>query len=321
MNRRTSISLTALLASIITSCQHCPPPCPEDPVCEKYVHRYGVDLPQDDWISRGQSGQIISKMKDGATVSKNYNNGILEGDTTYSFPHSTLVQRTETYSKGYLIKEVVSYPSGVPMQQTTYESPTSKTVLTWYETSAPHSKESYDQGLLVEGEYYLPSGQLESKVEMKEGIKMNRDQLGLLISRDEIKDGMIVLKTEYYPSGTPKTVASYSHGELNGQVVTYLVGGEPSCIEQWSSGKQDGLTVVYQNGEKYAEVPFVNGVRHGVEKRYHDGKDVIEEITWNNGVRHGPSYVYVDGAVKTQWYFQDKEVSKASFEMLSRPIP
>ena len=44
------------------------------------------------------------------------------------------------------------------------------------------------------------------------------------------------------------------------------------------------------------------------------GKTIVEEINWHDNMRHGPSYTYIGDAVKTEYYFQGKEVSKSQFE-------
>lgn len=317
---KTLISLLAL-TTLLAGCQPCYSPCPDDPVCETYVHRYGVPLQQDDWVSRGQSGQVISRLKDGVMVSKNYDAGILDGETTYTFPNSQTIAKTETYSHGVLIEETENYLAGLPFKQTIHQTDQDKTVLTWYENSAPQSKEIYENGLLIAGEYYLPSGQVEARIDDKEGIRMKRDQYGQVVAKETVSGGKVVSQTEFHPNGTPRAVNSISNGVIHGQVTTYLAGGEPNTIEQRVNGVQHGTTIVFQNGEKYAEVPYYGGTKNGIERRFMNDDVVIEEITWKNGVKTGPARTYLNGSVNTRWYFQDREVTQGGYEILSRPIP
>jgi antitoxin component YwqK of YwqJK toxin-antitoxin module len=320
MKLQSQISLLALTI-LLAACQSSSPPCFDEPVCEKYMHRYGVQLEHDDWVSRGQNGQVISRLKNGMEVSRNYDNGVLEGETIYTFPNSHTIAKTETYSEGILTQEVENYSAGLPFKKTIYQTNHDKTVLAWYESSAPQSKEIYEGGLLIEGEYYLPSGQLEAKIRDQQGVRMQRDQFGQLVSKEIIANGKVVSQTELYPSGSPKAVKAISHGIVHGQVFTFLPGGEPNTIEEWTHGIQHGQTVVFQNGEKYAEVPYNKGIRNGIERRFTDDHVVVEEITWKNGVKDGPARTYVDGGVKTRWYFQDREVTQSGYEVLSSPIP
>ncbi len=46
-------------------------------VDEKYVHKYGLNVPQNDWQSRGENGQVISTLDNGVIVTKMYHSGIL----------------------------------------------------------------------------------------------------------------------------------------------------------------------------------------------------------------------------------------------------
>ncbi len=243
--------------------------------------------------------------------------------TTYSFPHSETVAKKEVYSQGYLTQEMQNYPSGLPRQKTTYDSDTGhdKTVLSWYESSAPQGQETYKNDLLIEAEYFLPSGQTEAKVENGKGFRTHRDQIGQLASKDTIADGAWVACTEFFPNGTPKAINEVSNGTIHGKVSTFLIGGEPNTVEQWSNGKQQGTTIVFQNGEKFAEVPYNKGIKSGIEKRFKNQNQVIEEITWKNGMKHGPARTYVNGETKTRWYFEDREVTQSGYELLSRPMP
>ena len=81
---------------------------------------------------------------------------------------------------------------------------------------------------------------------------------------------------------------------------------------------QHGKTTLFRGGEKYAEVPYVYGKKHGIERRYRDGNAVVEELTWENDLLHGPYHTYLNGNVKTEWYFYGDRVSKATFDVAHR---
>src|SRR5688572_25453518 len=76
-------------------------------VSQTFHHKYGFDVTAQEWKERAQDGQIISVLKDGVKVSRSYENGVLHGPTTYSFPHSTVIEKTEIYDQGTLLKEIV----------------------------------------------------------------------------------------------------------------------------------------------------------------------------------------------------------------------
>lgn len=309
------------LVFLAVGCQCNNPPCPEEPVCETYVHRYGVALAPEDWHARGQYGNVISKMKDGVTVSKRYEAGVQEGDTTYTFPHSQTVEKTETYANNVVVKESQNYPSGIPMKQVVYGDSNRKSVVSWYENGAPQANETYENDVLVEGEYYISSGPVDSKVITGQGTRTVRDQFGQLVSKDTIVDGQMVSQTTFYPNGAPKAITPFVGGTIHGEVTTFLAGGEPNTIEEWVNGVQQGPTIVFQNGERVAEVPYVAGIKQGVETRFVDGDTIVEEISWKNDCKEGPCRTYVGDKSKTRWYYQDREVTKAGYDVLTKPLP
>lgn len=301
----------------VTACNRTPRNVGYDVVEETYVHRYGVPVPQQDWEARGEHGQVISRLKDGVIVTKQYNAGILEGDTTYTFPHSNLIEKVESYNNNTLTKETLYYHSGVPMQETDFAADGSKHVKVWYENGSPKSIEDYDAaGLMTLGQYLDGRNQLEARIDNGEGVRHMRDAYGQLLSKDTIQGGVMTTRTTYHQNGSPKEIIPYSNGIVDGELKTFLPGGEPNTIEQWVSGKQHGITTQYQNGEKVSESTYVSGVKTGIERRYHNGDEMISEIMWKNNLQHGPTVSYVGATPHTEWYHQGKPVSKAKFDSL-----
>lgn len=302
----------------LTGCSNGRQPAGQDEaVNQKFVHKYGVALSENDWQERGKDGRIVTTQRNGVVVSKNYVNGVLDGDATYTFPNRDTVAKEETYTKGILVKELLFYPSGAPKQQALFHpAPGKKTVRVWFENGLPQSVEEYQKEILVRGEYYNPSYQVESQVENSNGKRTLRDQYGQLTAVDLIQEGVLAEKTTFFPTGAPKEIIPYVGCVIQGEKLTFLPTGEPSSVENWEQGLQVGVTAVFQNGEKVADVPYVNGQRHGKEQRYRNGSAVVEDIAWVNGKRHGPNTHYLGDAVQTDWYFQDKAVTPAIFHKL-----
>lgn len=306
-----------LVMGSITSCQTSRES--DEVVCQA-VHRYGVCLEPEDWSSRGQNGQIVSMRKDGVTVTRTYDAGVVHGECTYTFPYRDVVQTKENYQQGCLREKSEYYSSGNPQKTTVYETPSRQLVTMWYETGAPYAKEQVDNGRLIEGEYYhFDHQEVESRVEGGNGLRTTRDGHGQLQSIDTVLSGQVSSSTTYHPNGVPAAVTPYSKGQIQGDRITYHPGGEPATIEKWSGNTQHGITTVYEHGEKRAEVPYVNGGKQGVEVRFRDdGQTVAQEVTWVNNQKHGPSYSYMGNTVKTDWYFCNRPVpNKATFDMLS----
>jgi len=305
-----------ILLGLLNSCQN---RNGSDEVVCGTVHRYGVPLAPDDWSDRGQCGQVLSMRKDGVEVKRNYDNGILHGECTYSFPHCDFIQKREVYEQGNLTQEQIHYTSGFPHKQTVYEGADKQAVTVWYENGAPHAHEKIENGNLIHAQYYDVDQQVDSRIEGGNGLKTNRDGQGQLQSVDTIKGGQKAMSTTYHPNGAPSTVTPYVNGTVEGERRTYLPGGEPATIEKWTGGVQQGTMQEFEHGEMRAEIPYVNGKKQGVERRYRDdGQTLAQEITWVQGQRHGPTYSYIGNTTKTDWYFHNKQVAnKSTFDMMS----
>lgn len=313
-------SFSALLLTLASCQQHETYYFSEpDVVDETYVHRYGVPVSPEEWSEGGNHGQIRSTLANGVVVSKSYNSGVLEGDTTYSYPHSSMVEKVESYRNGVLQKACTQYISGAPKEETTYVTPQHRSITTWYESGAAKSKEEFQGKLLYQGSYYGQNNEIESQVTNYNGKRIKRDDYGQVESHDDVVNGQMVQKTHYHPNGAPKAVMPYRDDNIHGQVRTYLPAGEPLTVEEWKDGARSGLSTEYNNGEKVLESNYVAGVKDGTEYRYRDGNAVVQETTWAKGVKHGPSTTAVGNTTKTDWYYQDKPVSKSNFDMMTGP--
>lgn len=286
-------------------------------VDETYLHRYGVAVSPEDWNAGGNHGQIVTTLADGVVVTKTYNSGILDGATTYSYPHSSSHEKVENYMNGVLQKESAYYISGAPKRETVYNTPQNKTLLTWYESGTLKSKEELQGNLLYQASYYGPNSQLDSQVTDYSGTRTLRDDYGQLISLDTIDKGLMTLRTTYHPNGAPKEHIPYINGIVHGQVKSYFPAGEPRTIEEWNNGVQSGITTEYLNGEKISDCLYFNGQKQGIEHRYRDGKTIVQEISWVNGQKHGPCTSYIGNTTKTDWYWQGKLMSKANYDMIN----
>lgn len=71
------------------------------------------------------------------------------------------------------------------------------------------------------------------------------------------------------------------------------------------NGKLHGvLTKLYPNGAREAEVTFVHGLRHGLEREWYDDGTKKRERSWANGKRHGPSRAwYPNGQLEAEGSF------------------
>jgi antitoxin component YwqK of YwqJK toxin-antitoxin module len=295
----------------------------KDTVKTTYVHQYGVEVADSgDWEKRGSNGQTVQQLKSGATLTKTWHDGNLHGTTTLTYPHTTTIFRETFYEKGARVWMMTNYPTGAPLRQDTYLADGGVVVSTWYEDGSPRLREEYKNDGLVLGQYFTTQQELESEVKEGNGQRVNRDGHGQLLSKETIKDGQIVSEVTFYSNGMPKKQTPFVQGKVDGIVRTFYPGGEPQTVEVWQKGFQNGITTIFQNGEAYALVPYIVGVKEGKEQRMRPGtQEVVEEIVWKDNKRHGPSVVYVDGQKVTEWYHSDVKVSRISFIELEATSP
>lgn len=288
-----------------------------DVVGQQYIHQYGVTVSKDDWDARGRNGEIVSTRKDGVKLVKNYSAGVLDGESSYSFPNSHITQKIETYEQGTLVKTVENYASGLPKKEEEQTGANTKMVTCWYESGTPALVEEYEGNLLITGKYFTTKNEKESEVIAGNGMRTEYDGYGQRLWTDTIESGVMTSRMVLHPNGAPKEIVPYQNGVVSGAKKTYFAGGEPATLEQWVNGKQHGVTIEYRNGEKVAEVPYVRGKRHGIEKRYRAGSSVEQEIAWKDDQMHGPSRSYVGQDTRTDWYHEGRAVSKATFDQLN----
>lgn len=319
--------LPAGLAASVLVLSGCQPTCvPCDPceqvVQQSFIHKYGVEVAADDWAGRGSSGQVISTQKNGVMITYNYVDGILNGETTYTYPHSKQIEKVEVYENGELVSYYTKYQTGNVKEEVELDryTPGNRNVTTRYETGGIRSKEIYQGDLLVEGDYYTPQNRVESSVNGGNGTRSNRNDYGVLVAQDEVVNGDVQTTTYFYLTGGPKEIVPYKNRLIEGVRKFYYSDGEPSRYEEWQQGLQTGVTTLFENGEKVAEVPYVRGYKNGTEKRYRDETYVVEEISWLDDQRHGPYTSYVGGTQSSVYYYKGKTIPKSQFERLTTPI-
>lgn len=303
-----------IAALVVASCQT--DTSPNQIVSQKFVHKYGFNVSEEEWEQRAQEGQTIATLKNGVTITRTFETGNLHGPTTYTFPNSSTVERILLYDQGILLKETVQDENGVPIREEAYEFDDRKILTFWNDQGVPLSVEEYNGEQLVDGKYFSPEHELEAKVENGNGFRTKRDRSGLLISRDQIENGVLSARTTYHPNGQVHTISHYQDYLLHGAQTKFTISGRPLMSLQWNRGILDGTKTVYRNGLKVAEVPYVQGQKNGIETHYDDLGNLIAEILWRNDKKHGCSKFYTEESQESEWYFNDALVSLEKFELL-----
>ena len=239
-------------------------------VSQTFVHKYGFETSAKEWEERASDGQVVSMLKNGVKVTRSYENGQLHGLTSYTFPHSLIVERALVYDQGTLLKEQWNDAAGMPIREELYEFDNRRAATLWDSKGVPLSIEEYDGAILVEAKYFTPEHELEASVVAGMGERVKRDRNGLLISRDAIENGIMAARTTYHPNGEIHTVSHYENDLLHGPQTKYTASGRLLMELNWNQGVLDGLKTVYRNGSKIAVIPYIYGEKHGVERHYDD---------------------------------------------------
>ncbi|GAB4186210.1 MAG: toxin-antitoxin system YwqK family antitoxin [Simkaniaceae bacterium] len=315
MHLRFYLVLVAFLG-LITGCRNTSR-SNEQVITQRFIHKYGYDVSKEEWENERYPGQVITTLRNGVTMTASYEEGILHGLTTYTYPYSHTIQSQYLYERGNLIKKTSFDIRGVPTQEELFLSPVYVKVTKWYAKGTPRSVEEYENGALVEGEYFSLSNETEAKVQNGFGERIERDEYGKLLCKENYENSAKILVTTYYPNGTPHMQIPYLNGKIHGERKVFAQTGEPLQIENFHNGILDGLSTYFQNGTKYLEISFVDGKRHGMERHFIDGETLVEETKWEHDFKHGPSIVYSDGFSRTQWFFNGYKVSKSKYDALT----
>lgn len=288
----------------------------EEVVSKRYIHKYGYDVSKEEWESADYPGQVITTLRNGVTISATYEDGILSGPTTYTYAHSGTRQAVELYEHGNLIKKVSYSIRGIPTQEELFISPTNIKTTKWYPSGTPMSVEETMNGEILEGQYLSLSNETEARIQKGSGTRILRDEEGNLLEKETIQNGYPILRETYYESGSPHEQIPLSGGVLHGELKVFAKTGEPVSIQKYSMGVMHGLATYFQNGYRYLEMPYVEGMKEGIERHYIDGENLVEETEWLEDKKHGTSTVYCDGIAHTKWFYNGEKVSKEKYNYL-----
>lgn len=313
MSQKSLMFLLIALATV--GCQRGDPNCRD----RVYMHEYGVPMGSNHWIKCGRTGHVLTTLSDGVCLKQCYSNGLLHGECTYSYPNSKQTRQADIYCNDVLQSQILYSPSGMPRQSFVFTTPETYTLTTWYNNGHPKCIEKYENGMLVEGNYYNIHNERDSWVYDGVGERHSRDDNGNFLSVDEFRGGEHVFSTTYYPNQSPKDMTPYAQGVIHGVRKTYHPDGSPMTTETWSEGQQSGVTVVFQNGEKHSEVPYLANKKNGLERRFRDGSVVTQEITWYNDQMHGPCYTYSNDSVQTDWFHNGRMTTRSNYESFAIP--
>jgi antitoxin component YwqK of YwqJK toxin-antitoxin module len=311
-------SVSALLGILIFALSGCGKTKDDNVVSQRYIHKYGYAVSQEEWETRRHPGQVITTLNTGVTITSTYENGVKHGPTTYTFPHSQTIECYALYNQGNKVKEITYDITGTPVEEWIQLSPTRYSLTAWFAEGTPMRVEEFVGEELLEGQYFTPSNEIESRIEKGAGLRTKRDRDGTLLAKELFEEGYAIKKETFYPNGAPESIAYYFHDKLQGEKRTFAQNGEPLSIEEWVDDQLHGKATYFKNGNRYLEVSYLYGQKNGIERHYVDGDIISLEVTWVNDFKHGPSVFYAEGKPEYQWFYAGEPVSKRKFDEMGR---
>jgi antitoxin component YwqK of YwqJK toxin-antitoxin module len=285
-------------------------------ISQRYVHKYGYDVSREEWKAEAYPGHVLTTLRDGKTITEAYEDGLLHGSKTETYPHSQTIQTLEHYERGNLAKRITYNIRGVPQKEELFKGENHVIITTWYPNGTPKSTEEFRDEILINGQYLNASNETDSRIENGTGERTIRNQSGDILSKEVFNNYLLTYVETYYPNNTPHTTASYENNLLNGERKEFAMTGEPISVENYYKGLRHGLSTYYQNGYKYSEVPYAHGLKNGIERHYIDGEILVEETEFHDSIKQGASILYCDGSAKTTWYFENQIVSRSKYEQM-----
>ncbi len=283
-------------------------------ISQRYIHKYGYAVSADEWKMNNYPGQVITHLRNGATITANFENGIMHGLYTRTYPNSQTVECFCVYNQGLLVKEQFYDSKGMPVRERVQLSPTRHALTLWYANGTPLSVEEYATDELMEGQYFSVNNEIEARVEKGQGKRIKRNQDGVLIATEELKQGFVTKRETFYPSGAPESILYFSNNKLHGEKRTFLETGEPLAVEEWINGKLHGKSTYFKNGTRTSEVTYLNGQKNGIETHFVDGENISQQSYWSNDVKHGPATYFVGTTPEIEYYYAGEKVSKKQYE-------
>lgn len=314
--KRFSFVLLMLLGIIAVGCQHTNKDKNDDIVSQRYIHKYGYDVSKKEWESTGYPGKVVTTLRNGVTATSSYENSILHGPSTFTFPHSNTTESLHIYEQGNLVKKTTYDIRGIPQKEQLFLSPSHIKTTRWYQNGTPMSVEEYHNTELLEGEYYNERNEPEHRVCKGSGTRITRDQHEQIIAKETVEHGYPILRETFHPHGIPHTTLPLLGGNIHGVKKVFAPSGEPISSETYEQNVLQGPAVYYQNGCRYLELAYKNGLKHGSERHFVDGQTIVEETEWIEGQKHGPSTVFFDGMSKTRYFYNNQSVTKDHYREL-----
>lgn len=221
---------------------------------------------------------------------------------------------------------------------------------TYYENGRIKNVSYFKDGTLTHRSTdFWPNGNVKAiwlyEAGMLTGDIVQFDENGFLQRRSVQVNNTMQEVTDYNPNGTISTITTYVNGKREtircmsengsfeeaiipykddlreGVAVKYDKFGRPLAKTTYQKDIKNGTETLYfynpDNTYGYMEIPYINNVRHGLQKIYNHKNQLIEEAVYENDklinkISHKvePAEPAEDGYAETKYYNETKNVSE-----------
>lgn len=201
-----------------------------------------------------------------------YHKGMLEKEALY-YHHNGQLWKKIPYAKDQIEgKMEVFLDDGTLLKKASYKKGIKhgETIRYWTPESIA-SKESYDEGRLMEASYFLPDQTSLCFIENGCGTRAIFDQTKP-IKLEQYQNGILEgTTTLLYPNGRPSREFTLFNGEKEGLDTLYAPDGALKMQLQWSKGLLNGCVKTwYPNGTLESQREFVNNQKTGLSLAWYE---------------------------------------------------
>jgi len=128
---------------------------------------------------------------------------------------------------------------------------------------------------------------------LRQGLWQKKQANGQLLYEGHFKNGKPVGEWKrFHENGQVKALIHYAGDTAKTQLFDEAnkLLAEGNYINQ----EKEGIWMYFADNKKVSEEQFVNGLKHGVSRKFYDSVKIMEETEWLKGKREGKSQVFFE---------------------------
>jgi antitoxin component YwqK of YwqJK toxin-antitoxin module len=254
---------------------------------------------QKDWLFEGvnqvwnEKGQILAEIL--------YEKGVMEGTSVYFYP-SGEIEKHLSFKKNILDGEAIEYHlSGKIRSKTQFlQGRKQGTSLGYFANGQPAWLEEYSEGLLLQGTYYTPQGEILSEVEDGRGRQAIYigDVLSLLVETRRGSSEGIVKK--FTPKGDLQSSYFVKEGKKQGEEIEYFLPYELAEEEKQPKAK--------------LSIHWDQNIIHGIVKTWYNNGNLQSQRDYCRNQKQGSSLAwYKSGSLMFIEEYEQGQLTKGSY--------